>query len=277
MRMQAFRIPETLREVSIQDFLTVRLGLSRRKAKALLDSRQVFVNGRRTWMAHHRVHGGDAIEVPEEPAGTPQPDRVSVLYEDADYLVAHKPPGLLSNGQGSLETVLRERQGTPDLVAVHRLDRDTSGCLLIAKRQEAFDRAVEHFQQRKIVKLYEAIVAGAVDGQTRTITKDIDAAPAVTHIQVIDRNLLASHLRIRIDTGRTHQIRKHLAGIRHPVLGDKVYGTHSDLPPQCRHVERQMLHAVALQFVSPFGGNPIRVEDRLPDDFRRYLRRLRLK
>jgi 23S rRNA pseudouridine1911/1915/1917 synthase len=157
------------------------------------------------------------------------------------------------------------------------LDRDTSGCLLLAKRQDAFDRAVELFRQHKILKLYEAITAGFMRGPEQTINVPLEGEPAVTHVRVLNSTPLASHLRVRIDTGRTHQIRKHLDGIGHPVLGDKAYGTRRALPPECRHVQRHMLHAATLQFESPFDGKTIRVSAPLPADFVGCLKQLKLR
>jgi len=277
MQMRKIKVRSEAAESALQDFLAHHLGWSRNKAKALVDSRNVFVNGRRIWMARHALHPGDVVEVPFQPGASQPPDAVSVLFANRDYVVVDKPPGLLSNGPDSLETDLRRDLGIEALVAVHRLDRDTSGCLLLAKRQESFDRAVDLFKQHRILKLYQAIAAGRLRGPEQTLDKPLDNEPAITHLQVIDSSPLASHLKVRIDTGRTHQIRKHLEGIGHPILGDKAYGTRRVLPAELRHVERQMLHAATLQFESPLDGEKIRVTAPLPGDFTACLGILGLK
>lgn len=277
MQMRQIKVRNDQAGSALQDFLSQFLGLSRNKAKALLDSRQVFVNGRRIWMTRHTLRPGDTVELPVQPGGTPPPAPIPVLFSNRDYVVAGKPPGRLANGPGSLETDLRKELGIESLQAVHRLDRDTSGCLLLAKGQEAFDRAVALFKQHRILKLYQVIVAGRLRGPEQTIDKPLENEPAVTHLQVLDSTPLASHVKARIETGRTHQIRKHLESIGHPVLGDKTYGTRQALPPELRHIERQMLHAATLQFESPYDGETIRVTAPLPKDFAACLRKLGLK
>ncbi len=277
MQMRQIKVRNEQAGSALQDFLSQFLGLSRNKAKALLDSRQVFVNGKRIWMTRHSLRPGDTVEVPVPSGATPPPTPVPVLFTNGNYVVAGKPAGRLSNGPASLETDLRRELGIDTLLAVHRLDRDTSGCLLLAKGQEAFDRAVELFKQHRILKLYQVIVAGRLRSPELTIDKPLENEPAVTHLQVLDSTPLASHVKARIETGRTHQIRKHLDSIGHPVLGDKTYGTRQALPPELRQIERQMLHAATLQFESPYDGERIRVTAPLPGDFAACLRKLGLK
>lgn len=255
-------------------FLARRLKLSRKKSKALLDSRNVFVNGQRVWMAHHALQAGDRVVTPA--AAVPARLPIPILFQDAHYLVADKPPGLLANEKDSAETRLRDGLGIPALRAAHRLDRDTSGCLLLAKSAEALARAVELFRGRQILKIYHAIVAGRVHPAERTITTPIDGERAETRLRVLDTSRLASHLRVRIDTGRTHQIRLHLQSIGHPVLGEKAYGAGIELPPEFLEIPRQMLHARVIEFTHPFSAKRTRVEAPLPRDFRDGLRRLRL-
>jgi 23S rRNA pseudouridine1911/1915/1917 synthase len=260
----------------LQDFLAARMNLSRGKAKTLIDSRQVLVNGRRVWMARHILRQGDRVEAPPAPGPAPSP-ATEILFEDADYVVANKPANRLSNGPDSVEADLRKALGNCALTAVHRLDRDTSGCLLLARRQEAFDRAVEEFRCHRVLKVYHAIAAGKVPGPEQVIGRPVDGEPAVTQIRVIDSRAAASHLKLKIETGRTHQIRKHLQGIGHPVLGDRVYGQGRAIGPEERQAERQMLHAAVLQFTSPFTGKVVRVTADLPRDFASCLRRMGLR
>jgi len=130
----------------LQDFLAAQLSLSRNRAKALLDNRLVFVNGRRVWMTKHTLRTGDAIEVLTEATPTrTKPAPLVLVYQDENYVVASKPAGRLSNGEDSVEADCRAPFSLPGIRAVHRLDRDTTGCLLLAKSSEAFDRAVTLF------------------------------------------------------------------------------------------------------------------------------------
>ena len=276
MNTRLFTVAKIQAGSTLQDFLAAKLGVSRSRAKALIDDRQVFVNTKRVWMARHPLEQGDRIEVMDAERRSTPVGRSAVLFEDAHYLVANKPSGRLANGTDSIEEDLRGSLGLPELKAVHRLDRDTTGCLLFAKRQEALDQAVEMFKDRRVLKLYHAIVAGRVPLATRVIDVPIEGEAATTGLQILDSTNVASHLKLKIETGRTHQIRRHLESINHPILGDKTYGTWNKLQQELRLVERQMLHAACLQFESPFGGAVIRVESPLPKDFLACLRRLRL-
>lgn len=279
MRTRTWRVDAGQTDRTLQDFLADALGLSRNRAKAMIDARQVFINGRRVWMARHTLKRGDTVEAPGEAPGAPQRETpaLHVLFRDDDCVVIDKPAGMLANGPDSAETILRSQLEMPDLRAAHRLDRDTSGCLLCARHAKAFDALVEVFRAGRVLKLYHALAVGRVDPSIRTIDRPIDNQPAVTHLKVLDTSDLASHLRLKIDTGRTHQIRLHLLQLGHPLLGERAYGQRHVLPPELRHVERQMLHAAAIQFESPLTRAAIRAEARLPADFNSWLRRLRLR
>lgn len=258
-------------------FLEEKLQLSGRKAKALLDERCVFVNGRRVWMARHPLRAGDSIEVarrpnPAAPAAAPR-----VLLERPDLLVLDKPPGLLANGERSAEAWARLHFRDASIAAVHRLDRDTSGCLLLARGREHEEILTRLFLERLVEKSYEAIAHGQLATKSVTIRAPIDHRPAVTHLTVLDEGALASHLRIAIETGRTHQIRKHLAGIRHAVVGDPVYGPKREPNVTLRSAPRQMLHATELRFRDPQTQELLSARAPLPDDFRAMLRRLGLR
>jgi len=266
--------------VTLQEFLAAQLQLSKGKAKALLDQRVVFVNGRRVWMARHALRPGDLVEVqaqavaPAAPAGAPAP---AVLYEDGDYLVVNKPPGRLAAGPDSVERDLQARRRLPALAAVHRLDRDTSGCLLFAKHARALAAAIGLFGQRAVTKVYHAIAAGRLPDGVHEINVPVDGQPALTRVARLDANPRASHLKLNIETGRTHQIRKHLLAVRHPVLGDKAYGGRFQPAGWQQEVPRQMLHAAVLAFPQPLTGAPVRCAAPLPGDFRACLRHLRLR
>lgn len=263
----------------LQDFLSRQLNLSRNKAKAILDERQAFVNGRRVWMTKHALKKGDVVEVmvPAQASRQSTPAAPAILYQDHEYIVVNKSPGRLSNGPDSLEADLQTLLKQPKLQAVHRLDRDTSGCILIARSKTAFDRAVELFKDQRISKVYHALATGEIKDRERKIEYALDGEPAVTHLHLVSSNPQASHLKVKIETGRTHQIRKHLAYIGHPVVGDRTYAVRGAIPEEFRHVERQMLHAASLTFVSPFTNEKIRVEAPLPRDFSAWLKRLGLR
>ena len=271
------------REVAAQDagaaltaFLADWLKVSRRQAKRLLDERRVFVNRRRIWMAHHALRRGDRVEVVASPVPA---ERVAlrILHEDEDYLVVDKPPGLLSNGEGSVLTRLREQTGRPALVAAHRLDRDTSGCLLVAADSRACEDVIPLFRARDVKKVYHALVRGRLPGPERKIDMPLQERRAVSHVRVLDAGREATHVAVRIETGRTHQIRAHLAAIGHPVLGDRQYGTGAPAAARALAVRRQMLHASTLEFEHPRNGRRVRATAPLPRDFRNCLKAFGLR
>lgn len=257
------------------DFLAGRLEVSGRKARARLDARYVFVNDRRIWMARHPVRAGDRVEV----RAGPEPGKVEtvhILHRDEHLLVADKPPGVLSVGSDSLEARLRRQLDVRTLEAVHRLDRDTSGCLLLAVDTRTRDTLVGAFTARAVDKTYRTIVAGRMVREQQRIERSLEGRTALTELRVIKANERASYLSVRIATGRTHQIRKHLAGIHHPVLGDRQYFTAPQRDPLLRDIPRQMLHAFAIALEHPATGKPLRVEAPLPEDVVAALHRLRL-
>lgn len=259
------------------DFLADRLKCSKRRAKLLLDSRNVFVNRRRVWMAHHRLAAGDAVEIPEVAPPRPAPEKIALLYSDGDYVIANKPPGILSDGADSVEERLSAQMGSTFLAAVHRLDRDTSGCLLLARNRRALERMIPLFRQFMVTKVYDAIVSGRTPFRQKTVSSPVDGHPAVTRVTVLDSTDMATHIRAEIDTGRTHQIRIHMRSTGHAVLGDRQYATSRHATDFSMLVQRQMLHARLLQFEHPDTSRRIRVEASLPHDFRTCLKSLGLR
>ncbi|MDO4365775.1 MAG: RluA family pseudouridine synthase [bacterium] len=273
---------------SLQDVLAARLGLSRRTAKAVIDGRSVWVNRRCVWIAHHPLRTGDAVEIPRsvvaaarrqagsaKTAIAPEERRhVRVLVETPDYIVADKPAGLLANEDPkSVEAILRAQLGEPNLQAVHRLDRDTTGCLLFAKTFAAYQAAVEVFKTRRVAKTYAAIVVGSFPYAHQKIDAPLDDQPAVSLVTREAVGPDASFLRVRIETGRTNQIRRHLAGVRFPIVGDRTFGLKSARDPRLMTVPRQMLHATALVLPDPMRkGESIRSHAPLPADFRAALK-----
>jgi len=273
---------------SLLDFLAGWLGVSRRAAKTVIDGRSVWVNRRCVWISHHVLKAGDSVELPRAIAGTarrqaagarrpiaPEERRhVRVLADFGDFLVVDKPAGILScDDSRSVESIMREQLKDDDVRAVHRLDRDTTGCLLFARSDAAWQAAVEVFKTHLVQKQYRAIVVGRFAHPHVTVDAPLDDKPAVSHITREAVGEDASFLRIRIETGRTNQIRRHLSSIRHPVVGDRMFGLKNARDPRLMSVPRQMLHAASLELPNPVAkGETIKAHSPLPADFRATLR-----
>jgi len=254
------------------DFLAQRMKTSKKKAKQLLDSRSVFVDRRRVWMAHHVLETGVEVDVVRPVANGRRLPRITVLLEDPEYLVVNKPAGCPSNGVDSVEERLRRQFEEPSLRVAHRLDKDTTGCLIVARSEQVFRSMTDAFRQGSVRKMYHAIVAGRLQTDGRTIARPLEGQRAVTHCKTLDAGAEASHVLVRIDTGRTHQIRKHFASLKHPVLGDRHYATGRRPSTRALRIGRQMLHASEVAFRHPGTGRRTRVRAPLPHDFRACLR-----
>ncbi len=274
-------------------FLARSVG-SRAAAQRLIEAGAVLVDGEPR-PKRHVVRAGERVSVGElEPEAEPDvpPAAFAVAYEDGDVLVVDKPPGVVVHpgaGQraGTLVQALAGRVAggdDPDRPGVvHRLDRDTSGLLVLARTPEAHATLQAALQRREIVREYLALVEGrpaarrgTIDAplgrdrraRTRMSTDTDDPREAVTHFEV-ERNLpSATLLRVRLETGRTHQIRAHLEAIGHPVAGDPEYGR-----PRLYGLERQFLHAARLAFDHPATGERLDLRSPLPDDLRAALER----
>ena len=274
-------------------FLGGPLG-SRARAQRLIDAGQVTVDGEPR-PKRHRLGGGERVEVDEsdprpEPGAEEAP--VRVVYEDDRLLVVDKPAGIVvhpapGHRSGTLAQALagRARGGGEGWRAgiVHRLDRDTSGLLVVAKDDEAHRRLKALLQARAIRREYLALVEGRPPARSGTIDAPLGRdrrdrtrvsvqtdAPraAVTHFEVERALPRATLLRVRLETGRTHQIRAHLRAIGHPVAGDPRYGTRG-----LYGLQRQFLHAARLAFAHPATGEAIEVESPLPPDLEAALER----
>ena len=272
----------------LQDFLALKFSLSRRTAKAMIDGRSVWVNRKCVWIARFALRTGDLVEIPSQvvkgarkQSGSEDARRetkdvrhVRVLWSNESYLVCDKPAGLVScDDPKSVETILREQEKIPTLEAVHRLDRDTTGCLMFAKNHAAFLAAVEVFKTHKVSKVYHAVATGSFKYAHQVIDSPIDGQPAVSKVTREGAGADASFLRIRIETGRTNQIRKHLASVRAPIVGDRVFGLKSARDPRLMQVPRQMLHASTLTLPDPLSPHDeISVHSPLPADFRATLK-----
>ncbi len=272
-RLQFFTVSRSEDGLPLQDFLALKLSLSRRRAKALVDSKNVWVNRQRVWMAHHALKPGDRVQLPLAKNQERLAPKLRVLFEDEFYLFTDKPAGIVSVGEDGVEAVLQAQFANPELKAVHRLDRDTSGCMMIAKTPAAHAEAVAVFKTRSVLKLYVAVVSGRLTRETSTINEELEGMRAVTHLSVLRAGKDATYLRLRIETGRTHQIRKHLMSVRHPILGDHEYGPKQVPDPRMREVPRQMLHAIEIEMPHPMvNGGTLRAHSPLPADFRRCLK-----
>jgi 23S rRNA pseudouridine1911/1915/1917 synthase len=275
-------------------FLAEPLG-SRSQAQRLIAAGRVLVDGRAAPKGH-RVRAGERIAVADEPlgdgpaAGDGAAAPFAVAYEDEHLLVVDKPAGVVvhparGHRAGTLAQALAGRAaGGEDpwrVGIVHRLDRDTSGLLVVARSDEVHRRLKAALAARELRREYLALVEGRPPARSGTIeapigrdrrhrtrmSTDSDAPkPAITHFE-IERSLArATLLRVRLQTGRTHQIRVHLRAIGHPVCGDPEYG-HAGL----YGLRRQFLHATRLAFAHPVTGAALDVVSPLPDDLRRAL------
>ena len=272
----------------LQDFLALKFSLSRRTAKAMIDGRSIWVNRKCVWIARFALRTGDLVEIPSQVVKgarkqsggedarreTKDVRHVRVLWSNESYLVCDKPAGVVScDDPKSVETILREQEKIPTLEAVHRLDRDTTGCLMFAKNHAAFLAAVEVFKTHKVSKVYHAVATGSFKYAHQVIDSPIDGQPAVSKVTREGASADASFLRIRIETGRTNQIRKHLASVRAPIVGDRVFGLKSARDPRLMKVPRQMLHASTLTLPDPLSPHDeISVHSPLPADFRATLK-----
>lgn len=283
IKLQKFNVSRGDRGKTLVAYVGAQLEISNRRSKDLLDGRNVRVNGQIIWMAKHKLNGGDIVELPQVAAKSAKTKAklppLKILFRDNHYIVIDKPAGTLAVGGRSCETALRKQLNLPDLVPVHRLDRETSGCLMFATSADALERMIEEFREHRVIKVYHAIVEGHLPRESFLIETPIKEKSARTRVRVLDTRRGASHVSVKIETGRTHQIRLHLAEFGNPVAGDRRYH------PDARHrgnakpiegIPRQMLHAQALRFANPITEVAINVAAPLPPDFKQTLKDLRL-
>ena len=290
--MIEFRPAEDEVGTRVDGVLAKRAGVARSVARRALDAGDVTVDGTNV-RPSHRLGEGELVsgEVIDARAGAPEPEDIplDVRFSDDRVLVVSKPAGLVSHPAGGHRTgtlvnallALGEPLGKlyperPGLV--HRLDRETSGLLLVAKDDEAQAFLMDALKNREIERRYLALVKGVPATPSGTIDAPVGRHPsrpqlmavrpegrlAVTHYEVRDASADAALLEVRLETGRTHQIRVHLAHIDHPVVGDRIYGGAGDLAKRLG-LERPFLHAVKLAFPHPDGGR-IELEDPLPEE-----------
>ena len=258
----------------LQDFLAAKLSLSRRGAKDIIDQRRAWVNRKCVWIARYALKTGDVVETSKAIPKAPVKFHVRVIWSNESCLVCDKPAGLVScDDPKSVEALLRVQEKIPTLEAVHRLDRDTTGCLLFAKNHMAREAAVEMFKTHRVSKVYHAVATGRFPFAHQVIDAPLDGQPAVSKVTREAAGEDASFLRVRIETGRTNQIRRHLASVRAPVVGDRVFGLKNARDPRLMQVPRQMLHASGLELPDPLDPHAeIKVHSPLPADFRAALK-----
>jgi len=271
--------------------------LSRTMIQKLIENGDIQVNGSKKKISYKvQLEDKISINIPEakEIDLKPQEIPIEVVYEDKDIIVVNKPKGLVvhpanGNPDGTLVNAIMAMckeslsgiGGELRPGIVHRLDKDTSGLLIIAKNDRAHINMSNQIKNREVKKIYIALVRGIVPEDEATIdmpigrsTKDRkkmavvkNGKQAVTHFKVIKRYPKYTLLEIKIDTGRTHQIRVHMAEIGHPVIGDAIYSNGKNN----FGVEGQMLHAKSLEFKHPITGKQMHLEAELPEYFKHIL------
>jgi len=251
-------------------------GLSRRKARAVIDLGGVFVDRTRVKVAGRLVRAGQVIEVNVggalDRAAPPAP---TIVFSDAHVIVADKPAGLVTaptpeSDRGDLLDQLATQFG--EVYLVHRIDLPTSGLLVFARTRDANKRLGDAFKAHDVDREYRAVAIGDVAAQT--IDRPVDGKHAVTHLAVVEALAGATLVSARLETGRTHQIRLHLAGVGHPLAGDTQHGgeTSRTFVPKA---PRLALHAAVLGFTHPATGERVRFESPWPADLAPWLARLR--
>ena len=288
-------------------------GLSRERIKALMGEGRVMLGGKTVSQASHKPTAGTAFEihVPETAPAEAQAQDIplTIVYEDGDLIVVDKPAGLVvhpaaGNLDGTLVNALLHHcagqlsgiGGVARPGIVHRIDKDTSGLLVVAKTDAAHEGLARQFADHSIERAYLAIVAGPPMPPAGTVQGWIGRSDhdrkkmavlhelnkrgkhAVTHFRTLETFTGAALVECRLETGRTHQVRVHMASIGHPLLGDPVYGRAT---PRLRpiltqlHFARQALHAAVLGFIHPVTGANLRFESKLPADMTGLLVELR--
>lgn len=285
-------------------------GWSRARLQKLIDNEDVLVNGKPA-KPSYKLRAGDEIEIElnAAPATGFEPENipVEVIYEDDTLLVVNKPAGLVvhpaaGTPSGTLANALAYHfEQLPDRGSglrpgiVHRLDRDTSGLLVVAKTDAALDHLSDQFRERTVLKSYVALVHGRVSQDSGKVDQPIARDPSNrTRMAVVrgGRSALTLYrvrrsfdrftlLDVELKTGRTHQIRVHLAWLKHPVVGDETYGGGRDntiqnpqLRARVRKLERHFLHAEKLAFMHPVTGAKLKFESSLPDELSALLQQL---
>ncbi len=302
-----YRVTEEEAGLRLDAFLSGRSGLSRSALARLIDEGEVSVNGR-IEKRSYPVGAEDAVSLclpePEPSVAEPENIPLDIVYEDGDILVVNKPSGMVvhpapGNERGTLVNALLYHCGNslsgiggvlrPGIV--HRIDKDTSGLLVVAKNDEAHRALSAQMEGHHIEREYHALVNGGFGDDSGRVDLPIGRHPtdrkrmavlsagqgksreAVTHYRVLRRYGPITYLSLKLETGRTHQIRVHMSHLGHPLLGDSLYGG-GKTPFERRHaalLSGQALHAVSLSFCHPRTGEPLRFTCPLPPEFEKLL------
>ena len=282
-------------------WLACRMPDVTRSAAARLCEEGRVCSAGRPLAKNHRLTGAETVSValpdPAPIEAAPEDIPLDVVYEDGDVIVVNKPKGLVvhpapGHPDGTLVNALLHHCGDslsgiggalrPGIV--HRIDRDTSGLLIAAKNDFAHQRLSAQLQDHTLSRVYRCIVVGNLREDSGTVDAPIGRCPAdrkkmavvaggrpaVTHWTVLERLPGHTYVECRLETGRTHQIRVHMASIGHPILGDTVYGSKKPVPG----LQGQCLHAVGLRFLHPRTGEAVELWCELPEEFQAQLRRL---
>lgn len=289
---QKYVITDTENGLTVETYLKDFLNFSGRKLQKLTRQKGIIINGKMAYL-QRKLKAGDILRVfALEDASygvTPEEGTIEILYESDDVLVLNKPAYQLVHptGQttsGTLANFLayhfKQRDILTTIRAVHRLDRETSGCIIFAKNSHSQSILEQQLKEKKLCRTYKALVRGVIEPPTGTINAPIgphpslpnrraiviNGDPSITHYQSIENLASASLVELTLETGRTHQIRVHLAHLGYPIIGDKMYGIRTTWMP------RQALHASAVTFEDIKTKNPITVHAPLPGDFESALR-----
>ena len=277
--------------------------VTRSAAQRLLEEGRVTCGGK-PLAKNYKLNGAETLEVslpdPEPVDVLPQDIPLDVVYEDADVIVVNKPKGLVvhpapGHPDGTLVNALLHHCGDslsgiggelrPGIV--HRIDRDTSGLIIAAKNDFAHQKLAAQLQDHTLARIYRCIVTGNLREDAGTVNAPIgrhpvdrkkmavvsNGRPAVTHWTVLERFPGFTYVECRLETGRTHQIRVHMAHIGHPILGDTVYGNKKPVPG----LQGQCLHAVGLRFHHPRTGEMVELFCGLPEEFQTQLQKCRAR
>lgn len=302
-------VPNELAELRLDQALAKLFpDYSRSKLQKWILEKHVAVNGKPTEV-RYKTQIGDKITIsaPTEAEVSWQPHEVklNIIYEDEALIVVNKPVGLVVHpGAGHQEYTLVNAllhhcpalANLPRAGLIHRLDKDTSGLLVIAKNLPAYTSLIQQMQNRSIHREYNAIVSGVIvaggtvdapisrhHAQRKKMTVTAGGKAAVTHYRVIEKFRAHTWLKVQLETGRTHQIRVHMAHINHPILGDKTYGGRLKLLPQAsetliqalRTFDHQALHAKRLELIHPTTGEKMSWHAPLPEDMQKLIELLR--
>ena len=299
-------IPEGLHQERVDAALSRLLGLSRSTVVTLIENDEVSRKGKALTKSD-RVNTDDYLEIKMpailgEPQLTATPiENFKVVYDDSDVIVIDKPAGVAAHpspgwrgatviggviaaGYQVSTSGAAERQGV-----VHRLDVGTTGLMVIAKNENSYSSLKQQFRDRTVTKVYHALVQGHMDPTEGTIDAPIDrhpredyrfavvadGKPSITHYKALEFFPAVSLLEIELETGRTHQIRVHFAALRHPLVGDLMYGADPTLASRLG-LTRQWLHAVRLNFTHPASGESVTFTSKYPDDLEAALGLLRV-